>query len=80
MLNNASKYALGVAVLGVLAAIVASDRAAAVVLVGLAIVAAVIAYGEGRAVGPDLAPFAAPDAPVTATPLDPADVPRGSIG
>ncbi|MBA2610145.1 MAG: hypothetical protein H0U92_14495 [Actinobacteria bacterium] len=80
MLNNASKYALGVAVLGVLAAIAASDRAAAVVLVGVAIVAAVIAYGEGRSVGPDLAPFAAPDAPVTTTPVDPADVPSGSIG
>ncbi len=80
MLNNASKYALGVAVLGVVAAIASSDRAATVILIGLAIVAAVVAYGEGRVVGADLAPFAAPDASATSTPVDPADTPRGSIG
>lgn len=83
MLNNASKYALGLATFAVVSAIAArhwGDRSAVVILVGVAIVALIVAFGENRAVGADLAPFVAPDAAVAATPVDPADTPRGSIG
>ncbi|MEY2398752.1 MAG: hypothetical protein QOJ00_1926 [Actinomycetota bacterium] len=84
MLNNAAKYALGLAALGVVAAIATrlahGDRVSAVLLIGVALVAAIIAFGENRAVGTDLTPFVASDDAVAATPVDPAEVPRGSVG
>jgi len=81
MLNNAAKYALGVTVFGLIAAIATADNDIAFfLLLGAALVAGVIAFGEARTVGPDMAPFVAPDAAAISTPVDPADVPRGSIG
>lgn len=82
MLNNASKFAIGLAVLaGVIAATpLRDDRAAAIILLGVAIGAAAIALGTGRSMGADLAPFVAPDSTPSSTPIDPADSPRGSVG
>lgn len=84
MLNNASKFALGVTVLAAFAAVGSrmadGDRAGALILLGLAIAAAVIAFGISRSVGADLAPFHAPDAATASTPIDPADVGEASYG
>ncbi len=80
MLNNASKFALGVAGLAVIAALFAEDQASAIVLVGVAITAGVIAFGIGRTVGADLAPFVAPDAVAASTVLEPSDIGGASVG
>ena len=83
MLNNASKFGAGVAVFGVVAMaasrLVGGDRIGAILFVGLAIAGAVVAFGSGRSVGPDLAPFVGADAAAAATPVDPADAPAGSL-
>jgi plastocyanin len=81
MINNASKFALGLALAGVVAAVTATDdKAAALLFVGLFLVGGAVAFGLGRAVGPDVAPFVGGDSPTAATSLDPADVPRASYG
>lgn len=84
MLNNASKFALGVTVVSVFAFVgtrfADGDRVAAIVLVGLAVVAAIIAFGLSRSVGADLAPFAAPDATPASTAIEPTDVGEASYG
>jgi plastocyanin len=78
MTNHASKFALGLSVAAVIAAVVANDDKAQMLLfVGLCLTAAAIAYGLGRSVGADLPPRGAGGA---ATSLDPADDPRGSYG
>lgn len=81
MTNNASKFVLGLSGAGILAAIVANDdRAQMLLFIGLFLVAAAVAYGLGRSVGADLPPFVAADAPPASTSFDPADTPRGSYG
>ncbi|MDP1795339.1 MAG: hypothetical protein Q8K63_14470 [Acidimicrobiales bacterium] len=80
MLNNASKFVFGVAGIAVVAAIFADDRAAAIVLVGLAVAALIIAGGITRTVGADLEPFAAPDATPASSALEPTDVGSASFG
>ena len=84
MLNNASKFALGVTALGVLAAagsrLADGDRVGALILVGLAIAGAVLAFGIARTVGADLAPFAAADTPTASTAIEPSDVGTASFG
>ncbi len=84
MLNNASKFASGLTVVGVLAFVgtrlADGDRVVAIILVGLAVVAGIIAGGIARSVGADLAPFNAPDATLASTPVEPTDVGGASFG
>ena len=84
MLNNASKFALGVTGLAVFAFVGSrladGDRVSAIVLVGLAVAAAIIATGISRSVGADLPPFAAPDATPASTVIEPTDVGGASYG
>jgi plastocyanin len=82
MTNNASKFALGVAVAGVVAALgvalfLDEDKAQVILLVGLLLAAGAVALGVGRTVGADLPPR---DVGNAATSFDPNDVPRGSYG
>lgn len=84
MLNNASKFALGVAGLAAVAAVgtrlADGDRVASLVLVGVVLAMAIVAYGVARAAGADLSPFVADDATPAATAIDPTDVARASFG
>lgn len=80
MLNNASKYVFGLLALGAVTMVVADDKAAMILLLGLALGAAGIAIGLGRAVGADLAPFVGKDDAAATTALDPADSPVASAG
>jgi plastocyanin len=84
MLNNASKFALGVTGLAAVAFVgtrlADGDRVSAIVLVGLALAAAIVAVGIAKSVGADLAPFAAPDATPASTPIEPTDVGGASYG
>ena len=84
MLNNASKFAAGLTVFGVLALAASrlanGDRAGAILLVGVAVVAAILCFGINRTVGPDLPPFAAADAPQASTAVDLSEAPAGSAG
>lgn len=80
MLNNASKFAIGVVPLAAIAAIFADDRAAALVLVGVAVAAAIVAFGIGTTVGADVAPFASADAAPASTAVEPTDVGAPSFG
>ncbi|HVE95216.1 MAG TPA: hypothetical protein VNB24_09860 [Acidimicrobiales bacterium] len=83
MINDATKFSIGLAAFGLLAAVAygigGGDDVGVVLLVALAIVASIVAFGAGQVLGSDPAPFAAPDAEPTSTALDPADVPRGSL-
>ncbi|HUR76518.1 MAG TPA: cupredoxin domain-containing protein [Acidimicrobiales bacterium] len=78
MINNAAKFALGLSVAGLVAAVVATDdKAAGILLLGLFLSAATIALGVGRSAGADLPPRGEPGA---SSPIDPADNPRPSYG
>lgn len=80
MTNNATKFALGLAVAGIVAAVAPSlldDKAGWLLLVGVFLAAGAIAFGIGRAVGADLPPTGDAGA---ATPVDPAEAPRPSYG
>jgi plastocyanin len=80
MTNNATKFALGLAVAGIVAAVAPTlldDKAAWVILLGVFLAAAAVAFGIGRTVGADLPPVGEAGA---ATPVDPADAPRPSYG
>ena len=82
MINDATKYSLGLAGFGVLAAVVyrmgAGDRAGALLLLALAIAASIVALGTGRTIGSDPTPFVAGDAEVASVAIDPADGPASS--
>jgi plastocyanin len=81
MLNNASKFALGLVVAGLVAAVAATDdKAQTILFVGVVLGAAAVAFGLTRSLGADLAPFASKDATVASTPVDPAEAPAGSAG
>ncbi|MEY2467860.1 MAG: hypothetical protein QOF21_558 [Actinomycetota bacterium] len=84
MINNASKFGLGVSVFGLLTVVASrlagGDRIGAILFVGIAIVGAILAFGLGRAVGPDLRPFVGADSATTSTPIDPTEAPEGSVG
>ena len=88
MTNNASKYVLGLAVAGIVAAAApglartfgftpgfVSDHGAVMLFVGVFLGGSAIALGLGRTVGADLPPAGEAGA---ATPIDPADAPRPS--
>jgi plastocyanin len=78
MINNATKFVLGLAVAGIVAAVAPSlldDKVAWVIFVGVFLAGAAVAFGIGRSVGADLPPTGEGGA---ATPIDPADAPRAS--
>jgi plastocyanin len=90
MTNNATKFVLGLAVAGIVAAIapgfvhmtaheagVIDDKASVLLFVGVFLAGSAVAFGLGRSVGADLPPSVEPGA---ATPVDPADAPRPSYG
>ena len=85
MLNEATKFALGVAGFAAMFAIAVvlrigqGDRAAALMLVAAAIGAAIVAFAVGRALGTDAAPFAGPDTAPVSTAIDPAEIAAPSV-
>ena len=83
MINEATKFSIGLAGFGLVAAVAYrigdGDRVGALLLLALAIGAAIVAFGTARVLGADPVPVAAPDAEPTSTAIDPADVPAGSL-
>ncbi|HVT77514.1 MAG TPA: hypothetical protein VHD87_10825, partial [Acidimicrobiales bacterium] len=80
MTNNASKFALGLAVAGIVAAVfptLLDDKAAWILFIGVFLAALAVAFGLGRTVGADLPPTGDTGA---STAIDPADAPRPSYG
>ena len=85
MINNASKFALGVAVFGVLALV---DRTMAArrprrrdpASSAIALAGAIVAFGLGAPSAPTSLRSSAPTRRRQSTPIDPAEAPAGSVG